>query len=173
MATNFPRVGQRGWHGHGAHHRLLSSPVVSLVPLLFSWGQKMKMQAMCRCLWHSLVLKTWEYSCAAWAWCQGHAEEADGCCWKFFNYLRELTWSSCPFPLRKVQKENVFAYFKEVRRWRGGVRCLQKYQWMFLHSEVEKNKENSSLFLCNLPCFQYVSFISATFKNKVFPGKRD
>lgn len=78
-----------------------------------------------------------------WAWHQGQL-------WLCSNFWINQEEVPILFLLREVQREYVFAYFKEVR-------CLKKCQWMFAHSGTGRNKKKP------LPYFSPASPVSNTF----------
>lgn len=84
----------------------------------FDWDEKMKMQAMCRCLstWSNLENVRIKL-CSSEPDVEVMQRQLVAVVENFWINQEDWLEVSVLFLLRKVQRENVFAYFKEVRRW--------------------------------------------------------
>lgn len=117
---------------------------------LLACCQKMKVQAMCRCLWCGLVLEMWKYNCAVLSLTSG---AAGGFVQNFWINQEEIP---VLFLLGEAQREYVSAYFEEVRRW-GEERDAWKSAGGYLFT-LEQGETKRAL-----PYFSPASPVSNTF----------
>lgn len=105
---------------------ITNSPFVSSVPLFFIWlGPENKDAGNGRCLWHGLVLKMWEYSCAVLGLTWRSCRRSQWLLLKMFGLIKRIDLKYLSFSFSEKFKEKMSLHI--LRRWGDGgrgVRCL-------------------------------------------------